>query len=66
MPWILNEANNPVLVALGSKEFTDSRNFYLTEQQAKEAQQKECAHETRLGHSGTGKIFCADCSKPFN
>lgn len=34
------------------------------ELRAKIKRQAECEHSTWLGHSGTGRIFCADCDKP--
>lgn len=66
MPWILNDVNKPVFVRLGSIEMMSAKECYLTEDEAKKAQVELCLHTTKLGHSGTGRIFCADCSKKFN
>ena len=66
MPWILNSVNKPVFVQLGSAEMMSAKECYLTESEAKKAQIESCPHHTKLGHSGTGRVFCADCSKKFN
>lgn len=63
MPFILNQVNKPVFVGLGSKEMLSAENCYMTEEEAKAAQREKCKHETLLGHSGTGRVFCADCGK---
>lgn len=66
MPWILNDVNKPVFVGLGSAKMMAAKECYFTEDEAKAAQVESCKHETKLGHSGTGRVFCADCSKKFN
>lgn len=66
MPWILNEANNPVFVGLGSQEMLNAKNCYITESEAKAAQVEACKHETKLGFRATGHVQCADCGKHFN
>lgn len=64
MPYILNAANNPVPVALGSPEMLAATNVYATEAEAKLAQREKCQHQTMLGNSSTGKVCCADCGTP--
>lgn len=67
MVWTVNRAANKVVeVALGSKEMMEAENVFMTRTEAVAVNQLYCPHETKLGHSGTGKIFCADCDKPFN
>lgn len=61
MPWILNEVNRPVFVALGSAAMMAARNCYATEDDAKHAQRQACLHKTYIGHAGTGHVQCADC-----
>lgn len=63
MPYILNKANKPVQVSLGSPEFFDAATCYQTEAEAKQAQRDNCQHETRLGNRSTGRITCADCGE---
>ena len=36
-------------------------NVYMTEEEAKHAQRAACPHNTMLGNSSTGRVFCADC-----
>lgn len=66
MPWILNHANNPVFVGLGSQEMMAAKNCYQSEGEARAAQVESCKHETKIGNRSTGRIQCADCRKPFN
>lgn len=66
MPWILNQANNPVHVGLGSSEMLAASNCFATEAEARAVQVENCKHETKIGNSATGHIQCADCRKPFN
>lgn len=65
MVWILNVVNKPIEVRLGSPAMNAATNVYMSEDEAKAAQRQLCQHETLLGHSGTGRVFCADCGKPF-
>lgn len=66
MPWIINAANNPVFVGLGSPEMTEAKNCYSAkEEEAQAAQVESCKHETKIGFRATGHIQCADCGKPF-
>lgn len=66
MVWIINSVPKVQQVALGSKEMMAATCVYDTAESARSALQEICKHETVLGHSGTGRTFCADCSKPFN
>lgn len=67
MAWILNSANKPIEAAIGSPEQVATKgDWFLTYELALQAQRQRCKHETKLGHSGTGRVFCADCRKPFN
>lgn len=61
MPYTLNSANKPVPVAVGSPEMMAAANVYMTEEEAKHAQRAACPHNTMLGNSSTGRVFCADC-----
>lgn len=66
MVWILNEVNNVVEVPLGSPAMNAAANVFETKERAVVAQRAKCAHETKIGHRGTGHIQCADCGTPFN
>jgi pyridoxal/pyridoxine/pyridoxamine kinase len=66
MVYVINKVPKVIQVSLGSKEMNDATNVYMTESEAYSALQSICAHETKLGHSGTGRVFCADCRKHFN
>lgn len=62
MPYILHpDSNKPIQVTLGSSQMMAAPCVYLTEAEAKAAQQLVCKHETLLGNRSTGKVFCADC-----
>lgn len=65
MVWVINSVPKVVQVGLGSAEMLAAKNVYLTSEEAYEALQKICPHQTWLGHSGTRQIFCADCNKKF-
>lgn len=66
MVYVINKVPKVIQVPLGSKEMNDAANVYMTEGEAYSALQAICLHETKLGHSGTGRVFCADCRKSFN
>lgn len=63
MPWILNQVNKPVQVALGSPQMMAAANCYLTEGEAKSAQRQSCPHPLLLGNSKTGRVCCAECGQ---
>lgn len=66
MVYVINNVQKVIKVSLGGKDMNDASNVYMTEGDAYTALQLICAHETKLGHSGTGRVFCADCRKKFN
>lgn len=66
MVWVINSVPKVVQVGLGSAEMLAAKNVYLTSEEAYEALQKICPHETKLGDRSSGRVFCADCSKTLN
>lgn len=66
MVWIINKVPKVISVALGSDEMKAASNVYMTQEEAVQALQKICPHETRLGNISNGRVFCAECSKTLN